>query len=207
MTIALGLLIAAGSYLRVFDSHEFDTLDMRFRLRPPIKTTNDLVIIEIDSSSIEKLGMFPFDRSYHGILIKALQDAGAKAVIFDIFFSEPSESDNELEQSMITAGNVYLPFVLNIGEAKKDRLVTANGFAAQSLRRFTDVARGSGHINVLPDSDGKFRKAPLYIEQEGAMAPYLSFLVARDILGIKTLEPEIIPGRYIRFGQRKKRQA
>jgi len=95
ITAAL-LLILAASYYRFFDNYELEALDVRFLLRPKIPVTDKVALIEIGDDSIKKLGRFPFDRSYHALLVKALKEAGAKAIIFDIFFSEPHEHDAEL---------------------------------------------------------------------------------------------------------------
>ena len=55
---ALGLFILCitlGSVYRVLDNFELDTLDLRFRLRPPIQTTRDIVFIDIGNDTIAKL--------------------------------------------------------------------------------------------------------------------------------------------------------
>jgi CHASE2 domain-containing sensor protein len=101
--VVIGLILA-GSYLRVFDSFELDTLDSRFRYRPAISVTDKVVIVEIGDDTLAQLGRFPFDRSYHAAIASALREAGAKAVVFDIFFSEESPSDPELAGAMRKAG-------------------------------------------------------------------------------------------------------
>ena len=74
---AVILALAAVSYFHLLDNYELETLDFRFLLRPKIQTTDKVVLIEIGEDTIERLGRFPFDRSYHAMLVKALSEAGA----------------------------------------------------------------------------------------------------------------------------------
>ncbi len=193
--------LLAGSYLRWLDSYELDTLDFRFRLRPPIPITNQVVLIEIGNDTIAQLGHFPIDRSYHAALIKALANAGAKAIVFDIFFSEPHPRDGELAAAIKNAGNVYLPYVFAIDQKEPRKSVSAARFAAQSLPTLTENTKGTGHINIIPDRDGKFRRVPLYIEHNNAFYPYLSFLVGCHMLGIPFEALTIRPGQDISYGK------
>jgi len=197
---AIILLILAGSYFRLLDNYELDALDLRFWLRPRMPVTDKIVIIEIGDDTIEKLGRFPFARSYHATLIQALTENKAKAVVLDIFFSEPQDDDSQLEAAISLAGNVYLPYVLELDIKKKQDIVSASGYTAQSLEDFTIPARGGGHINVIPDIDGKFRRVPAYIKYGNRHHPYLSFLVSCDYLGISQDKVKIIPGKYVMCG-------
>lgn len=197
---AIVAALAAGSYSRIFDSYELETLDYRFLLRPKIPTTDAVVLIEIGEDTIKKLGRFPFDRSYHALLVKALADFGARATVFDIFFSEPQEYDADFETAMRKAGNVYLPFVLDLDIAGQERLMRASGYAAKTLPLLAATARGEGHINIIPDIDGKFRRIPLYVRLANNLYPYISFKAACDYLGIPSDRISILPGKYLKAG-------
>ncbi len=198
------LSIASVSYLRALDNYELGALDFRFRVRSviaKIPVTDKVTMIEIGEDSIKKLGRFPFDRSYHAILIKALSEFGAKAIVFDIFFSEPQEHDRELEDAIRKAGNVYLPFAFDIDVKKRDRVISADDYLAKCLENFALLAKGTGHINIVPDIDGKFRRIPLYIRYGNGLYPYLSFLASCDYLGIPEKDIKILPGKYLLCGK------
>ncbi|MBF0477876.1 MAG: CHASE2 domain-containing protein [Candidatus Omnitrophica bacterium] len=188
-----------GSYFHIFEKLELDTLDMRFRLRPAIAKTDKVVIIEIDNDTIKKLGRFPIDRSYHARLINALSKFGAKAVVFDIFFSEPQKSDSELREAMRSAGNVYLPYVFEVNDKFEQKIMVADKYSAQNLEPLSSVAKGTGFINVLPDPDGKFRRAPLYIRYKDSLYPSSAFLAASDFLGIDPANRYMMPGEYLAY--------
>lgn len=189
--------ILAVSYFRLADNYELETLDMRFRLRPVPATTDKVILIEIGEDTVKNLGQWPISRNYHALMVKALSAAGAKSIVFDLFFSEPAEYDDDLENAIRDAGNVYLPFVLDISENKKEHCITAKGYIARNLERFSLAAKGEGHINILPDIDGKFRRVPLFINRENEWYPHIAFLAACDYLGIPVKNAVLVPGKYI----------
>lgn len=189
--------ILAVSYLRLADNYELETLDMRFRLRPQPATTDKIILIEIGDDTVKNLGQWPISRSYHAILVKALSEAGAKSIVFDLFFSEPGEYDDDFEGAIKDAGNVYLPFVLDIEENKKEHCVAAKGYVARNLERLSLAAKGEGHINILPDIDGKFRRVPPLVGWEGKWYPHIAFLVACDYLGMPLKNAVLVPGKYL----------
>ncbi|MCX5677604.1 MAG: CHASE2 domain-containing protein [Candidatus Omnitrophica bacterium] len=199
--IFIALAIFAGSYFRVLDSYELETLDLRFRLRPPISTSDNIAIIEIGDDTIAKLGRFPFDRRYHTLLTKALSESDARIILFDLFFSEPEESDKEFEDAVAKAGNVYFPVVFELDPKISRKIPSATAYAARCLEGFNSAAKGIGHINIIPDIDGKFRRASAYIRYEGyRLSPYLSLLGACDYLGISQKDVKFAPGKYLYLG-------
>ncbi|HBR14176.1 MAG TPA: hypothetical protein DD723_01345 [Candidatus Omnitrophica bacterium] len=196
--------IFAGSYFHLFDNYELGTLDLRFRFRPHIPATDKIVIIEIGNDTIEKLGRFPLDRGYHAMLIKALSEFGAKAIVFDIFFSEPQRGDNELQEAMRSAGNVYLPYVFEVVPKTERNMLQAVKYSAQNLENLTRLAKGTGHINIIPDFDGKFRRVPLYIRYKKDMYPSMAFLVSYDYLGLGQHNSRLVPGGHFAYGSHQK---
>lgn len=189
--------VSAISYLHLTDLYELESLDARFLLRPKPITTDKVILIEIGDDTLKTLGQWPVERNYHALLIKALSEAGAKSIVFDIFFSQPREYDDDLEEAILNAKNVYLPFVFDIDANKRSPFTTAKGYDAKTLTRFSALDKGEGHINISPDIDGKFRRVPLLINYEGRWYPYVSFLAACDYLGVSIKNIHIKPGKYI----------
>lgn len=199
--IFIVLAIFAVSYSHLLDSYELETLDARFVLRPKIATTDKVVFIEISEDTFEKLGRFPFGRSNHALLIQALSDAGAKYVFLDMFFSERQEAqDEELKTAMRSAANVYLPYAFDIETKKKTKVLSARSYKAKSLEDFRVFAKGEGHINIVPDVDGKFRRVPVYISYKNAYYPFISFLLSCDYLGINERSVKFVAEKYIDCG-------
>lgn len=197
----LALLILAGSYFRIFDNYELQTLDYRFKMRPAISVTDKIAIIEIDDDSIKKIGQFPIGRTYHAAIVKALSDAGAKAIVFDMFFSEPRDDDPELEEAIKKAGNVYLPYVFDIDQKRSHEIPEASGYVAKELETFSAIAAGAGHINIIPDIDGKYRRIPPFIKYKDILYPYLPFKIVCDYLDTEDKNIIFVPGKYVQIGQ------
>jgi len=195
------LLILFFSYSRIFDEFEYSTFDFRYRLRPYREVSQDIVIVEVGDDSIEKLGKWPFSRKYHALMVKALESAGVKTIIFDIFFSERKDGDAAFAQSVKDSGNVYLPYVFEFDrEKEKHKYISASKFAAPLIKMLNDNAKGSGFVNVQPDIDGKIRRIPAFIEYKGKRYPHLSVLAAVNRMGYEYEEIDIVPGERITVG-------
>ena len=186
------------SYSRVFDEFEYSTLDSRYKIRPPQKIEESIAIIEIGDDSIAKIGKWPFPRNYHALLVKALNSAGAHTIIFDVFFSEKTDQDEEFARTISEAGNVFIPYVFELDREKLDKThAYATGYAASSIKELQDAAVGTGFVNVIPDRDGKVRRVPLFIEYEGEYYPQVTFLAALDNMGYGFEDVKIFPGRKV----------
>ncbi|MDH4395384.1 MAG: adenylate/guanylate cyclase domain-containing protein [Limnobacter sp.] len=104
LAVALVWLVSLG---RTWNTAEFRTFDLftAWSASQLSNPTEDLpiVIVAIDEASFEELDMaWPFPRSLHGKLIERARADGAKAVVFDVIFSEPSstEQDNAFAESI-----------------------------------------------------------------------------------------------------------
>ncbi|MFH1778791.1 MAG: CHASE2 domain-containing protein, partial [Candidatus Omnitrophota bacterium] len=173
------------SYFKVFENFELQTLDLRFKLRPPLKVNPDIVIIEIADDSINELGRWPFDRGYHAVLIDCLRQVGARAVVFDILFSDETAQDQELIEATEKAkGLVYYPIAFRLDK---------KGIEAPLIDGLKANAKGIGHINIAADIDGKIRRAPLFIEYKGKKYPQLAYRVALDYFGGKSVKVPMAP--------------
>ena len=65
--------------------------DLKFRMRGPISPPSPVVIVDIDSASLDQVGRWPWRRDYTAYLIQQTFAAGAKFVGVDMIFSEPQE--------------------------------------------------------------------------------------------------------------------
>ncbi|MBF0594864.1 MAG: CHASE2 domain-containing protein [Candidatus Omnitrophica bacterium] len=189
--VCAAAVLVGGSYFRFFEKNELDTLDLRFRLRPAIERTDSVVIVEIDNDTIKKLGRFPIDRGYHAKLVESLSRAGARAVVFDMFFSEPQRGDDEFRLAMRLAGNVYLPYVFELDNVVDGQTPKALRISSQNQEKLARAAKGTGYINVIPDIDGKFRRVPLFIEYQGNKYPSLAYQVGSDFLKLDPYRQKI----------------
>jgi adenylate cyclase len=93
----LGLVLFALSRVEVLESFEMQTLDMRQRLfAAPTPAVDKVAVVLIDDYSVqnvrEKDGFkYPWPRDLYVPMVLFLKEAGAKAVVFDLLFTEASE--------------------------------------------------------------------------------------------------------------------
>ncbi len=97
----------------LFESLEMQTYDWRFLLRgQQDMSRSGIVIVGVDNQSFTALKKrWPFPRSLYARAIRNLKSAGARYIIFDMEFSEPSENpreDAEFVKAAREVGNVYV---------------------------------------------------------------------------------------------------
>jgi adenylate cyclase len=103
-----------SNYLQDVENQTYDLLFLvRHNLNLNPKLPNNIVIVGIDATSIQKVGVpWPWPRQFHAALVDALHEAGAKAVFFDIIFDTISPlslqtqdiSGNQTSMSTVDAG-------------------------------------------------------------------------------------------------------
>lgn len=125
----------------------YDGFDQRLadRLLEPRAAASDIVIVAIDDASINKEGVWPWPRALHAQMVQLLTQAGAKAIGYDVTFSEASTpvDDDALRDALVVSGRVVL--------ASEPALQPTEG-----LRQ----AAPSGDASLLPSPDGVVRLAP-----------------------------------------------
>ncbi|MEO5359239.1 MAG: CHASE2 domain-containing protein [Nitrospirota bacterium] len=67
---------------------ELYTVDMRYKMRPTVKTLPTLGYIDFNDSSIRLFGQWPWPRLRHAVLADTLNYYNARAAAFDVFFIE-----------------------------------------------------------------------------------------------------------------------
>ncbi len=93
---------------------DFQGLDILFAARGKLPPPSDVLVVALDETSYEALGIplnSVWPRSYHGKLLNLLHELGAKRVLFDVIFSSAStpEQDTAFADAMRR-----LPVVLGV---------------------------------------------------------------------------------------------
>lgn len=179
-----GILLV--SYFRLLDRLELVSLDFRYslRLRYPRATNPDIVLVEIGEDTLQSLGRWPLPRDYQAGLVEALSGFGARMILFDILFCEPTGWDTLFADMTRQAGNVYFPFVFGLRERYPPGLPQATGIDAPILKGLQEASRGIGFINKFVDMDGKVRRAPVLIEYQEKVYPSMAVRAACAYRGI-----------------------
>jgi class 3 adenylate cyclase/CHASE2 domain-containing sensor protein len=163
-------LFATGSLARLDDAG----LDLHFRHFSSIDADPRIVLIDIDDSSLEAIGEWPWPRRLHADIVRTLHEAGAKQIVYDIVFAEPTPArlgqaqlggslrgvtdethfihdDRELSEAVAAAGNVYLatfgrlsPPDVDPHEFMERAMALVGGSPDISLSSFREVIGASG---------------------------------------------------------------
>lgn len=121
IALSTAIVVNLGFYFGLFNGAELKAYDMRARYNSK-QPSSDVAIILVDEASLRGMnpivGRWPWPRSVHADVVDFLAMSGAKAVMFDILFTENervagmrkgtlSPSDLSLVQATAAAGNVY----------------------------------------------------------------------------------------------------
>ena len=169
---ALALILAAGWHAALRNT----LLDLRFAggSRQP---TGDIVVVAIDTRSIEDVGIWPWPRRLHANLLRRLTAAGVRDVVFDVDFSTPSDpaSDREFVNALAEAGgSVVLPSFKQPGVGAGS---ASSVHINRPLKEFSDQS-WSAMVNVDVEPDGLVRRYPFGELFEGEFLPSMGAVVA-----------------------------
>lgn len=174
------------AYFHAGQTLENHALDLCYRLRPHSPPPKELLIVAIDEQSFQALKKaWPWPRRYHARLIRNLKAAGARLIVFDVLFAEPSnaEDDRLLAEAIHQAGNVILGSTLEISEsAQASRMILV-----EPLPLFRQAALGLGLTLVTPDVDGIVHRFQCNFDEEVETIPVT---VARHYLPKLSLPPD-----------------
>ena len=74
-----------------FDTLELKSYDLMMNFRSDPGVSNEVVIVDIDDDSIDKLGRWPWPRSLLAKIIKKINAGGPRVIGLNIILSEPEE--------------------------------------------------------------------------------------------------------------------
>jgi CHASE2 domain-containing sensor protein len=110
-------LLFISGFFRTWQDRSSDSL---FLSRKPLQ---DIVIIAIDDTSIQKIGRFPWSRAVHAELIEKL---GTRPIVigYDVSFPEPSNASDDARLAAAIAGTRKTVLPLEAGTVSFDGRVT-----------------------------------------------------------------------------------
>jgi len=170
--LALGGLTVSALTTRL-DNILYDRL-VRASERP---VDPSILIVGVDERSLRELGAWPWNRTRHAQMIDRLTQAGAKAIVYDVLFSQPSQdqaADDALAAAVARSGRVYLPQFLEPPpqDGAPPTLVAPLPALAQG-------AAAVGLVHVRFDRDGLVRRMAPFEANGPDFAPDLMTVVHR----------------------------
>jgi len=191
------LLIVSLEQTDFFKTYELKSMDLFQRFHSPLENP-EVLLVEIDQQSLTALSekgiQWPWPRQIYAPLVEFCTKAGAKGIIFDIIFSEPSsygkEDDLALAEAIREARSVFLPMSLSSKptEGKDVSSLSRFGIRHQGspagfrearsfilpVPEFAAGARGLGNVILSPDSDGVYRGVALFTRLNEYVFPSLT---------------------------------
>jgi len=159
IAIAVGVAVTVAAGLRVFEPVSGRAFDLLSSIAPAHPPGPGVVIVTIDEPSFSALGRpWPWPRDVHAQLIRALRQAGAKAVALDIVFAEPS--DPVADAALAAAAGPDTLFAA-------DETVSDQGYGSTVIRTepIPELLAGGAKVGVASlsmDGDGVLRRIPRY---------------------------------------------
>jgi adenylate cyclase len=204
---ALIVLVAWGltlglSLTGLLTKYILTTLDHLYRATPLPPASGQVVVVTLgqpDLDFFQKQGVsWPWPRQLYAPIIEFCQRGGARAVIFDVLYTEGSvygaEDDQRLSQAMEASGRVVLPFFLTrqakgvepqTQEVLRRASLLIKGAPPAGLTIYQGMttpippllkaAAALGNVECGPDPDGIYRRLPLVSMCQGRFLPLLSF--------------------------------
>lgn len=182
MSLSSGLL----SYFKATQTLDwlwFDTTQQFSKL----PAADDIVIIEIDERSVQKLGRWPWPRNIHAQLLQPLKHS--KAVFFDVIFSDEDaqnpQADTDFAQALAQQKLVLLPLYLEqLGHQGQLLEITP-------ADKFYQAVDSIGHVHVSADRDGVVRSIYLREGVGSAYWPHISLALLNRLQPSQRNDAEI----------------
>ncbi|HSR14060.1 MAG TPA: adenylate/guanylate cyclase domain-containing protein [Thermodesulfobacteriota bacterium] len=214
--IMLGAVIGAIAWLvtlilyysGVLESYELQSYDQLCRMKAlNSPAPRDVVLIAVDQGSLEAAKgqgiTWPWPRQMYAPLLDFCAASGARAVVFDILFTDPSpygvEDDQLFAEALKKNGKAVLGLFLTRQSRpspgwEKDllpkialRLDDKSGFtllplqgSVLPLQPLAEGAGGLGNVAAFPDQDGIYRRIPIVFPYRDYWIPALGLAPFRD---------------------------
>ncbi|HKI72156.1 MAG TPA: adenylate/guanylate cyclase domain-containing protein [Verrucomicrobiae bacterium] len=165
--------------------------DYPFGPRPPIPV-NEVVMVYLDEESHKELNQpfnAPWDRSVHARLLERLTADGARAVVFDIVFSDagPNPVADEYFARAIRANGKVVLAADSVPAAYGEQSVQAKTII-QPYSQFVEAAAAVGSAEVVPDQDLIVRRH--FHGSPDDQIPSLSWMAAEVLKAPVTRDPQ-----------------
>ncbi|MGE5391759.1 MAG: CHASE2 domain-containing protein [Deltaproteobacteria bacterium] len=193
LPIVLVLIVQGFVALGFFQGLENSLYDYWFMSRGVQSPGNDVVILAVDDSSVERIGPLAWPRAIHAQLLDLLKDA--RAVCFDLTFAaeQDPKNDQAFGDGIAKHGNVILSGKVTFSRDENGELV--QGFEAP-IESIVASNPALGFVNMATDNDGVVRRPTLVDVNifDGVPVPCLGLAVALEAEDISYNDLKLTPG-------------
>ncbi len=204
--ILIGHLIIPNTFQSWNDRWQDFMIVLDYSWHGPKQKAIGIVHVDIGDSSYDRIGPSVQSRRNFARMIRSLAKAGAREVLLDVIFERAGdpEEDKELVEAAASV-STWLPVGFHLSRegsplqpaeplntkwvwsgmssAELDLPTSLHGY--RNYPALENVVRGGGHISCPPDSDGVYRRMPLFIRYGEQLVPAMTLQVACKIRGRK----------------------
>ncbi len=194
---------------KLLESYELKAYDQLCRLHAAkIPAPDEVALIVVDQGSLQaaqRQGInWPWPRQMYTPIVQFCASAGARAIAFDVLFTEPSaygvEDDRILAESLMQNGHAFLPIFLSRQERshspwekeivkrialplrdQSGRNHSAYASSIPPIQNLADSAISLGNVAIPPDADGIYRRLPLVFSYLDQWIPSLGLALFRHL--------------------------
>ena len=196
------MVLGVLSYLFYINPAFIESIRLRYFdqliINQPV-VENNIYTVDIDESTIDEYGQWPFPRGDYAAIIEDLYARGAGLVVWNVLMSEPDRSGED-EQLALTMQQLPVIVTMLGAEESKNEAINPGATIVNSDYRYLipsvpgtianipDIeynAVGSGITNSWPELDGVTRRIPLVIRAEDTdvLYPNVTMEVLRVLAG------------------------
>jgi adenylate cyclase len=153
---AIAAVVLGARSANVFRPVEQDSVDARFSIRGTHEPAIPIAVVAIDEATLRELGSWPIRRGWHARTIDALRADDARAIVYDIQFTEPSPSpqdDTELVEAVERARGKIVLATTEVDERGETSVLGGEPL-------LTNIGARVGHATIPVDEDGTMRHIP-----------------------------------------------
>lgn len=224
LSASIPLFLSNSSFIKAIEYKAYDlTMSMAKGFRPK---PEDVIIFYVDEKSLKDMEQngvgWPWPRELYGSIINFCKRAGAKAVLFDLFFSEGSvygvEDDRAFDKTLSRDLPSYFVLFLSKDAHEEDPMtkivldksrIKLDGSKHGTIESYNSIkslpidgiakgGSGFGNAMLLSDSDGIYRRVPLVFSLDEEIIPLVGLKVVADIRNISSFG---FYGNKFKFGE------
>ncbi len=205
VTAIIGILILQFPFIRSFlQRAELFFNDLHFKVKDyDKKKIDDIIIIDIDEKSINKLGRFSsWPLKYFGDVVSIAKQSGARYIIFDIFFTEHDKLSNKIvtlytnklktkfKVDSLTLNNIISS--LDTEEDFADSLKAAGNVTLAAFDDFnvTEFNEVDLPINITQFNKNSFSFLPKFKEINSPTLPITTLAESAYKIGLAHISPD-----------------
>jgi len=203
LALVVSIRVSDPTFVESVRLRYFDTL---ISSKPVVESEN-IAVVNIDDSTIESIGQFPWPRDQYANLIQNLYSREAGLVVFNVFMPDQDRFNKDKNfAEFISTVPVVLPQVA-VNEPVKQNTKPFNpgvaviGDAKDFTVDFDEIqpntkvinesTQSAGIVNTFPEVDGVVRRVPTLVSSRGELYPAISIETLRVISGDPSFQVKV----------------